>query len=445
MPHSQTVNPSAKSNPQLNSGPNTVPQSSASLTPDTVLRVGIVVGEASGDILGAGLVKAIKQHYPNAIIEGIAGPLMLEQGATSFFPQDKLAVMGFVEPLKRLPELLAIRRFLKKHFIANPPDVFIGIDAPDFNLNLELALKRAGIKTMHYVSPSVWAWRQGRIKKIAKAVDTMLVLFPFEQAFYAEHNVNAICVGHTLADQIPLASNAAQARQTLLPQHDARDLLLAILPGSRSGEVERMLPVFLEAAALCLKQLPQLHCIIPAANEARKIQIDAIVKRYPQVPVTVIFKQSHTVMQASNAVVMASGTTTLEAMLLKKPMVIAYKVAALSYFIFSKLVNVKFIGLPNLLAQKCLAKEFIQHQATAANIAPALLDILQNNNAKALQCEYIKLHKMLKRNASEQAAQAVLSLAGKPFNALPSHANTTEGSSATTSKPLKNIPKEPKC
>ncbi|HEY7774003.1 MAG TPA: lipid-A-disaccharide synthase [Marinagarivorans sp.] len=376
------------------------------------LRFGIVAGEASGDILGAGLIEAIKAQHPNAQFEGIAGPLMLAQGAHSFFPQDRLAVMGFVEPLKRLPELLRIRKFLRNHFIANPPDVFIGIDSPDFNLDLELSLKQAGIKTVHYVSPSVWAWRQGRIKKIARAVDTVLTLFPFEQAFYCDHNIAAICVGHTLADSIPLQPDTAAARAKLGLELKEGEQLYAVLPGSRGGEVERMLPVFLEAARLCLHQQENLKFIIPAANEKRQQQIETLLADFDDLPVTLVFKQSHDVMLASDAVVMASGTTTLEAMLLKKPMVIAYKVAAFSYFIFSRMVKVPFIGLPNLLAEKELAKEFIQHEATPANIAQEMLHLLDGQVRAELLAEYARLHHLLKRDANKKAAQAVLAIAG---------------------------------
>lgn len=378
---------------------------------EKVLRIGILAGEASGDILGAGLIKAIKLQYPNATFEGIAGPLMLVEGATSFFPQDRLAVMGFVEPLKRLPELLRIRKFLKKHFIANPPDVFVGIDSPDFNLNLELALKEAGVKTVHYVSPSVWAWRQGRIKKIARAVDTVLTLFPFEQKFLEANNIAAVCVGHTLADNIPLQPDVACARKSLNLILGDGEKLYAILPGSRGGEVERMLPVFLGAARLCLQLQPTLRFVIPAANEKRLQQIEAVLVDYSDLPVTVFLKQSHEVMQASDAVVMASGTTTLEAMLLKKPMVIAYKVAALSYFIFSRMVKVPFIGLPNLLAEKELAKEFIQDDATPESIAQEMMRLLDGSVRLELLAEYERLHLMLKRGADKRAADAVIGVA----------------------------------
>ena len=384
-------------------------QSSASN--EKVLRVGIVAGEASGDILGAGLIQAIKLQYPNAKFEGIAGPLMLAQGAHSFSPQDRLAVMGFVEPLKRLPELLRIRKFLKQHFIANPPDVFVGIDSPDFNLDLELALKQSGIKTVHYVSPSVWAWRQGRVKKIARAVDSVLTLFPFEQAFYLERNISSVCVGHTLADKIPMQPDAAKARQDLAIELAPDEKLFAVLPGSRGGEVERMLPVFLAAARLCLKQQPHLRFVIPAASDKRLKQIEEILADFPDLPVKVFLKRSHEVMQASDAVVMASGTTTLEAMLLKKPMVIAYKVAAFSYFIFSRMVKVPFIGLPNLLAEKQLAKEFIQNEATPENIAPEMLNLLRSEARAELLAEYERLHLLLRRGANKRAADAVIQIA----------------------------------
>lgn len=385
------------------------------------LRIGIVAGEASGDILGAGLIQAMKQRYPNAIFEGIAGPKMLAEGCQSFFPQDRLAVMGLVEPLKRLPELLRIRKYLKQHFIQHPPDIFIGVDSPDFNIDLELALKKAGIKTLHYVSPSLWAWRQSRIKKMAKAIDGVLTLFPFEQDFYHQHNVPAVCVGHTLADQIPIEPETEKARAKLgLTTPGKR--YIALLPGSRSSEVERMLPVFLDAARLLANDASDAQFLIPAANEARLEQIQSLVdarnlkKNSPRLPIQLFIKQSHSVMEASDVVVMASGTTTLEAMLLKKPMVIAYKVAALSYFIFSRMVKVKFIGLPNLLANKPLAKEFIQRDATPEAIAQETNRLLAQGYDQALHTEYHRLHLSLKKNANQKAADAVLNvIAGKPL------------------------------
>ncbi len=399
----------------------------ANLASAVPLRIGIVAGEASGDILGAGLIQAIKQRHPDAIFEGIAGPKMLAEGCHSFFPQDRLAVMGLVEPLKRLPELLKIRKYLKQHFIQQPPDIFIGIDSPDFNIDLELALKKADIKTLHYVSPSLWAWRQGRIKKMAKAVDGVLALFPFEQDFYHRHNVPAICVGHTLADQIPISPQTDKARAELnITASDSR--YIALLPGSRSSEVERMLPVFLDAARLLAKEknAPKMQFLIPAANEVRWEQIQALVDSLDLAQsdsgliIQTYLKQSHSVMEASDVVVMASGTTTLEAMLLKKPMVIAYKVAALSYFIFSRMVKVKFIGLPNLLANKPLAKELIQRDATPEAVAQEVKRLLLcvHDSDSALLREYHRLHLSLKKNANQKAADAVLNIiAGEPLDA----------------------------
>jgi lipid-A-disaccharide synthase len=260
----------------------------------------------------------------------------------------------------------------------------------------------------------VWAWRQGRVKKIAKAVDAVLTLFPFEKKFYDQCQIPAVFVGHTLADAIAMVPDVAAARADLGIDHP--DKIIALLPGSRGGEVERMLPIFLEAASLCIEQEPNLLFLIPAANEKRQQQIDALVVKYPHLPIKVFFKQSHQVMQASDAVIMASGTTTLEAMLLKKPMVIAYKVAALSYFIYSRLVKVPFIGLPNLLAEKQLAKEFIQHKATAENIAADVMRLIgadaDSIEAQNLQQDYCRLHNLLKLNANERAADAVIKVIG---------------------------------
>lgn len=375
------------------------------------MRIGIVVGEQSGDILGAGLIAALKQRYPDAIIEGIGGPRMIAEGCVSFFPQDRLAVMGLIEPLKRLPELLQIRKTLRQHFLANPPDVFIGIDSPDFNLPLAASLKRGGIKTVHYVSPSVWAWRQGRLKTISRAVDLVLTLFPFEADFYRAHAytfpVNAVCVGHTLADQLPLeAADVAVSRQQLGLQDRPT---IALMPGSRAGEVARMAPVFLQAAKLCLSRLPELQFVLPAANAERRKQLDALLAD-SDLPVTVVDGQSHSCMQASDVVLMASGTTSLEAMLLKKPMVIAYKMAPLSFAIISRLLKVSYVGLPNLLAGRLLVPELLQDQATPEALASALLMQLDEAKRAPLIAEFKQLHAAIKLNASEKAASEVLAL-----------------------------------
>jgi len=291
-------------------------------------RIGIVVGEASGDILGAALMTALRKRFPDAEFSGIGGPRMLALGFHSFFPQDRLAVMGLVEPLKRLPELLKIRRFLRDHFISQPPAVFIGIDAPDFNLTLEGDLKEKGIPTVHYVSPSVWAWRQKRVLKIARSVDLMLTLLPFEAKFYEQHQVPVAFVGHHLADEIPLQIDQKAARESLHIAPDAR--VVALLPGSRSGEVERLGTIFMQMAALCFARDPTLQFVIPAANADRYRQLHLQLSSFVDYPIQLVNGRSQLVMSAADVVVMASGTTTLEALLLKRPMIIAYKVAGLS-------------------------------------------------------------------------------------------------------------------
>lgn len=377
------------------------------------IRIGIVVGEASGDILGVGLMRALKDLYPNIHFEGIGGPRMLAEGFHSLYAQDRLAVMGLIEPLARLPELLSIRRNLRKHFISNPPAVFVGIDSPDFNLSLELALKRSGIPTAHYVSPSVWAWRQGRIKKIAKAVDLMLTLFPFEAVFYQEHNVPVKFVGHPLADQIAMEPNQAKAISILnLADFTEAKTVVALMPGSRSGEVERMGTLFLEVAQCCLKERRDLVFLTPSASAKRYEQIEELLLNFKgKLPIKIIEGQSHLVMAASDVVVMASGTTTLEAMLLKRPMVIAYKVAAFSYWLFSKLVKVKYIGLPNLLIGKGVVPEFIQHNAQPQAIAEATLEYLNDKSKEQeLKAIFTDQHIQLKQKANEQAAKAIFSL-----------------------------------
>lgn len=372
----------------------------------TLSRIAIVVGEASGDIIGAGLIEALKKRYPNCQFEGIGGPQMIEQGFVSHFPMDRLAVMGLVEPLKRLPELLSIRKNIRQRYIESPPDVFIGIDAPDFNLSLELSLKEKGVKTVHYVSPSVWAWRQGRVKKIAKAVDLMLTLFPFEEAFYLDHNVPVHCVGHPLADKLSLDDVKLESRQKL--GLDESGKYLAVLPGSRRSEVEKLCRVFLESAELCVSRQPEIQILVPAANEARHEELSAVIQDFPNLNVALSLGDSHDVMAAADVVLMASGTTTLEAMLLKRPMVIAYRMAALSFWIIKRLVKSKYIGLPNLLANRLLVPELIQDDATAYKISAEVMKYFESTQTSDdLISEFLRIHRSLKKNANEEAANAV--------------------------------------
>jgi lipid-A-disaccharide synthase len=369
----------------------------------------MVVGEASGDILGAGLMAELARKYPGATFEGIGGERMLAQGFNSFFPQERLAVMGIVEPLKRIFELLKIRRTLVEHFIANPPDVFIGIDSPDFNLTIEEKLKTAGIPTVHYVSPSVWAWRQKRIFKIALSVDLMLTLLPFEAKFYEEHQVPVCFVGHPLADEIALENDSRQAREDLGLATDKP--LAALMPGSRGGEVKLLGPAFWQTARWCQAHNPDLQFVVPAANPARRAQIDEQLKDFHDLPITVVDGRSHEVMTAADAVMMASGTTTLEAMLLKKPMVVAYKMAWLSFAIISRLVKSKFFSLPNLLADKLLVPELLQKQVTPENLGRELLAYFDaSGRAESLRQTFYDMHCELRRDASAKAADAVQQL-----------------------------------
>ena len=373
------------------------------------IHIGIVVGEASGDILGAALISELRKLYPTAEFSGIGGPRMLELGFHSFFPQDRLAVMGLIEPLKRLPELLRIRKFLREHFIANPPSVFIGIDSPDFTISLERSLKEQGIKTVHYVSPSVWAWRQKRIFKIAKSVDLMLTLLPFEAAFYEKHNVPVEFVGHHLADEIPEHVDKFQARRELgIPEH-AR--VVALLPGSRASEVERMGSLFMHAAVFCLEQDPELLFYIPAANSDRYRQLHLQLNDYVDFSIQLFNGNSHKVMAAADVVLLASGTVTLEALLLKKPMVVAYKMAPLTFKILSWLVKTPFVSLPNLLANKLLVPELLQDQATPEKLSAAVMDYFENpEETQQLVDTFANMHGILKRDASARAAAAIAKL-----------------------------------
>lgn len=376
-------------------------------------KVAIVAGESSGDILGADLIAEMKRRFPECVFEGIGGERMLAQGFVSLFPIDRLSVMGLIEPLKRLPELLSIRRQLRAHFTRNPPDVFIGIDAPDFNLSLEEAIKKNGTPTVHYVSPSVWAWRQGRIKKIARAVDLMLTLFPFEEQIYRENNVSVACVGHPLADEIPLDNDVNTARERL-GLEPARKYL-AILPGSRASEIRYLLEVFLCGAEFFLRDHPDVKLLIPAANDRRFEEIRKILELHPALPVTVFQGRSHDVMAASDMVLIASGTSTLEAMLLKRPMVIGYKMSGFSFALLKRIVKVKFVGLPNLLAGDKIVTELLQDDLTAANIAQELNIIMSKDTLRdKLDKIYRDIHLSLKRSAGVIATDTIIKMLEKP-------------------------------
>jgi|TARA_B110001454_G_scaffold23209_1_gene22786 lipid-A-disaccharide synthase len=374
------------------------------------MRIAIVVGETSGDMLGIGLMKALKKQYPDATFEGIGGPLMEAEGFTSFVPMERLAVMGLVEILGRLFELLKVRKKLVQHWQKNPPDVFIGIDAPEFNTQLEYKLKNAGIKTVHYVSPSVWAWRSKRIHKIKKSVDLMLTLFPFEAKFYQQHDVPVSFVGHNLADSIPFENNAEDARQVF--HFEKNEKVVCLMPGSRGSEVEKLCPVFIRAAELIYAHNPNVRFILPAANQARKQQIEHVIDDIkPSVKIDVIDGHSKTCMQAADVILLASGTATLEGMLLKKPMIVSYIVSPITAMIMRRLLKQDFISLPNLLAGREVVPEIIQEQATPDNLASAVIERIENEDLiHQLQETFLFIHKQLKRGANEQAALAIKNL-----------------------------------
>lgn len=372
------------------------------------LKIALVAGEASGDILGAGLMQAIKARHPDARFIGVGGPRMQAEGLVSYFPMERLAVMGLVEVLGRLPELLGRRRRLIRTLLDERPDVFIGIDAPDFNLGVELKLRQAGIRTVHYVSPSVWAWRQKRVLKIREACDLMLTLFPFEAQFYDEHQVPVRFVGHPLADAIPLLADRAAAREALdLPQDEP---VVALMPGSRGGEVARLGELFLDAAIRLRALRPGIHFLLPCATPERREQLEQMLAGR-DLPLTLLNGRSHEALAACDAVLIASGTATLEALLYKRPMVVAYRVAPLTYRILKRLVRSPYISLPNLLAQRLLVPELIQDAATPEALAQAVAPLIDGGQVQTEGFDLI--HRTLRRDASVSAADAVLKLAGR--------------------------------
>ncbi len=364
----------------------------------------------SGDILGADLMAALTDAYENIEFSGIGGSRMQAAGFHSLYAQDRLAVMGLVEPLKRLPELLRIRAALKRYFIEQKFDLVIGIDSPDFNLALELKLHDAGIKTAHYVSPSVWAWRKGRIKTIVRAVDMMLTLFPFEEAFYREHDVPVCCVGHPLADEIAPVDRRDEARTAL--GVDGSATVVALMPGSRGGEVALLLPDFLRTAQLLRLQLPDVQFLMAAANAARRQQIEtAVAALEAPLPLTIIDGRSQEVMAAADTILMASGTATLEAMLLGRPMVVGYRMHWLSWMILSRIVKVDFFALPNLLAGRELVPELAQHAVQPQRMAELLLRQIQDAGYRRdILSAFRDMHLSLRRNAGATAAAALAPL-----------------------------------
>lgn len=368
------------------------------------LCVALVAGEASGDILGSGLMRAIKARHPDVRFIGVGGPLMEAEGMTSYFPMERLAVMGLVEVLGRLRELLKRRKELIHTLIGEKPDVFIGIDAPDFTLNIELKLRQAGIKTVHYVSPSVWAWRQKRVLKIREGCDLMLTLLPFEARFYEKQGVPVRFVGHPLADTIPLEADRGAARAEL---GLAEGPVIALMPGSRGGEVGRLGALFLDAAQRLRELVPGVRFVLPCANAARRAQVEQMLEGR-ELPLTLLDGRSHQALAACDAVLIASGTATLEAMLYKRPMVVAYRLAPLTYWILKRMVKSPYVSLPNLLAQRLLVPELLQDAATSEALAQTLAPLVKDGSQQT--DSFDQIHRTLRRDASNQAADAVLAL-----------------------------------
>lgn len=375
------------------------------------MRIGIVAGEASGDILGAGLVKSIKARYPDAVIEGVTGPQMRAAGCETLFECEELAVFGIFEVLRHLPRLLGLKKRVIQHFKDNPPDVFIGIDAPDFNLRIEKELRQSGIKTVQYVSPSVWAWREKRVFGIVESVDLMLTLFPFETAIYEEHGLKAVCVGHTLADQVPDSVDKLELRSEL--GLDADKTTIAVLPGSRGGEIKRLGSIFLQACSQLAAER-ELQFVVPCSNQRNRENVEAACAEHaPNAQIAVLDGQSREAMGAADLVVLASGTATLEALLLKRPMVVAYKLSALTFWLitFFKLMKITRFSLPNLLSGKDLVPELMQDNARVENVVREVSRLLDNPlEANAVADEFQDIHNQLRLNASERAADAVLEL-----------------------------------
>ncbi|MCO8062606.1 lipid-A-disaccharide synthase [Acinetobacter lwoffii] len=383
------------------------------------LKIGIVVGEVSGDTLGAKLIRRFREQGIDAEFEGIGGPQMIAEGFKSYYPMDILSVMGIVEVLKDIKKLFAVRDGLVETWTKDPVDIFIGIDAPDFNLRLSKTIKQKQlpIKTVQYVSPSVWAWRQGRIHGIKASIDLVLCLFPFEKAFFKKWDVPAAFVGHPLASQLPLENPILEAQTELGLDPDQK--YIALLPGSRRGEIERLGPLVLDAANILHHKYPDYTFLIPAINDARKQQIESLLATYPESLKTQIRLMENTsaeskigrqVMNASNIIALASGTATLEAMLLHRPMVTFYKLHWLTYRIAKLLVKIQYFSLPNIIAGKKVIQELIQSAATPENLAAEIEKLMDIEAAQIQVMQHITMHKQLLSGNSEDPVTAVLAL-----------------------------------
>ena len=377
-------------------------------------RFGIVAGERSGDILGASLILALRRHFPNTKFIGVGGSEMVALGCESLCSIDRLSVMGFVEPLCRLPELLILQKKLQRRFLAERIDAFIGIDYPVFNLSLAKALKNRGLKTIHFVSPSVWAYREKRVFSIKKSIDLMLTLFPFETDIYRKHKIKAECVGHPLADQLSLKDRSCNYRTQLGIPND--QTVVALLPGSRVDEVNRLAPMFFETALEALQKYPKLKFLVPFSNLETHLRLKSYMANLSIVAGEqfTLINDSHAALDASDFAFITSGTATLEALFLRKPMVICYKLAPISYLIGSRLIKVPYIGLPNILANEKIVPEYIQKEVTTTALLDELDEFMSGMKSfSELLIKYEEIHEDLRGGASEKAASEIFRLVSK--------------------------------
>ena len=377
-------------------------------------RFGIVAGEKSGDILGASLISALRNYFPDAEFIGVGGSEMVALGCESLCPIDRLSVMGFVEPLRRLPELLTLKRKLRRRFLAERIDAFIGIDSPVFNLSLAKALKSKGIKTIHFVSPTIWAYRENRVFNIKKSIDLMLTLFPFEKDLYKKHKIKAECVGHPLADQLSLKDRSCNYRTQLGIPND--QTVVALLPGSRVDEVNRLAPMFFETALEALQKYPKLKFLVPFSNLETHLRLKSYMANLSIVAGEqfTLVNDSHAALDASDFAFITSGTATLEALFLRKPMVICYKLAPISYLIGSRLIKVPYIGLPNILANEKIVPEYIQKEVTTTALLDELDEFMSGMKSfSELLIKYEEIHEDLRGGASEKAASEIFRLVSK--------------------------------
>lgn len=375
------------------------------------LKVGLIAGEASGDVLGAQLMQALKDRVPDVEFVGIGGPMMCSVGLNSFVPQEQLAVRGYVEVLRHLPRLLKIRRGISQFLLAERPDVFVGIDAPDFNLAVEKTLKEAGIPTIHYVSPSIWAWREDRVKKIGQAADHVLCLFPMEVAYYDKEQIAATFIGHPLASYLPLVADRLAARKTL--GLNSGDPIFAVLPGSRTSELAYMLPLYFEVMRALFARYPTAVFLVPLATRATLLQFDILLQKYhaSDLPIRKLIGHADVASTASDVVLVTSGTASLEVALTKRPMVISYRISALTYYFVKNKIK-RPVGLPNILMGQTLVPELLQEEATCLSIVAEMVALYEDKKrTNDIEQAFHGLHLKLKQDTNRLAAECVLKLA----------------------------------